>query len=369
MTLDYENPCEGRELTIRWERTGLLASYRLERCLEGAGGDGRFALLYEGKALSFTDRLPAGALAVQYRLTSGGQVQSGPRLAVRRAEPPRFQTGGRSLGKRSGAFSVPYLVEDSFPGASLSIEVKLDGTLLEAIEGLPSPVQLEATVGKETFAALAAGSAHTLSVTARNTFGLSAAVSFPFVCAADPSAGCTFYLLRDGAAVAKQTAALPFFDYGAAGSHRYRVRVVDASGGFCESNEVTVVSRIKSALLAPAAHPDRMLPLELSGGEPPIRQSKLRTDGQRYLFEGRQYAVLENGGQCSQSITLRGLLREEDYREICALFEAQEPVLYRDPYGNCMTAAIDALPAVFSEQGVELEIQLTRLCDPEEAQA
>ena len=352
--LHYQNPCEGKALFIRWDRSGLRARYRLERRLKDAGVQ-TASLVYEGAAISFTDTVPIGAQSVQYRLTDdSGNEQEGELLPVRQSGPPCFLTEARALGKRCRAFSVPYEAEDTFPGALLTAQVLLDTAILETVQGLSSPVRLAASVGEAAFSKLKPGSAHTLKITLRNEFGHAASLSFPFTAVSDTTAGCTFYLLRDGAAIAKKTEPGPFFDYGAAGSHRYQVQLVDAQGG-----EVTVSSRIKSALLAPLSHPERMLPLSLQSGAPPLRQSLLTAQNRLYQFEGREYAVWEDGGQRAERFTLRALTSEMEYRQISAL--AKEPVLYRDPYGNCMAAAIEALPAVFSAQGVELEIQLARL--------
>lgn len=362
--LHYQNPCEGRTLFIHWDRSGLHVRYRLERRLKDAGAQ-TASLVYEGAAISFTDTVPIGAQSVQYRLTDdSGNEQEGELLPVRQSGPPCFLTEARALGKRCQAFSIPYEAQDTFPGALLTAQVQLDTTILETVQGLSSPVKLAASVGEAAFSKLKPGSAHTLKVTLRNEFGRASSLSFPFTAVSDTTAGCTFYLLRDGVAIAKKTDPGPFFDYGAAGSHRYQVQLVDAQGGFCKSNEVTVSSRIKSALLAPLSHPEQMIPLSLQSGAPPLRQSLLTAQNRLHQFEGREYAVWEDGGQRAERFTLRALASEEEYRQISAL--AKEPVLYRDPYGNCMAAAIEALPAVFSAQGVELEIQLARLDESRE---
>lgn len=366
MALNYQNPCEGRILNISWERSGLLTVYRLQRSLHAADGE-KSSLIYEGRALSFTDTLPAGAQSVQYRLTgSDGSEQEGELLSVRQSEPPHFLSEGRDLGKRCRAFSVPYEAQDSFPDARLSARVSLDGSPLESIGGLSSPIHLTASVDEKTFSALRNGTAHTLKVTLSNEFGRSSSLSFSFTVSSDETAGCTFYLLRDGKAVAKKEDGSPFFDYRAAGSHRYQVRVVDEQGGFCDSNEVSVISWLETALLAPLSNPERSIALSLQSEGPPLRQSLLQPQNQLHLFEGREYAALEESGQRSQRFTLCALLGEEEYRQLLQLFSAGEPVLYRDPYGNCMPAAIDSLSSSFSSRGTELKIELTRLCEQEE---
>lgn len=365
MALYYQNPCEGRRLTIRWERTGLMAVYRLRRTLTGPTGE-QTAPVYEGRALSFTDSLPAGARSVQYHLSSSGFEQAGELLAVHQSGPPRFLSEGRDLGKRCGPFSIPYEAEDTFPDARLSVQISLDDTVLERLEGLFSPVRLAAAVDEKTFSRLAVGSNHTLRVTLQNEFGHSSSLSFHFTASSDETAGCTFYLLRDGTPVAKKTDTGPFLDYRAAGSHRYQVRITDPQGGFCDSNEVTVVSRIESALLAPFSHPEQAVSLSLQSGGPPLRRSLLQPQNRLFLFEGREYAALEQSGQLSQRFTLHALVNEEDYRQLKKLADSGETVLYRDPSGNCMAAAIDMLSAAFSAQGAEIRLQLAQLCESEE---
>ena len=299
---------------------------------------------------------------MQYRVSdSAGRYQEGELLPIRQSAPPRFLTAGRSLGRRYGAFSVPYEAEDPFPDARLSLQLALDGNTLETAQGLQSPLRLSAAVGESAFSALAPDSAHTLCITLTNEFSQSASLCFSFTAAADPSAGCTFYLLRDGVPIAKKADTGPFFDYGAAGSHRYRVRLVDPQGGFCDSNEVTAFSRLESAVIAPLDRPGQMIPLPLHEGSTPPRQSLMQQEGQLLHFEGRDYAVLEQGSRRGQRFTIGALADEQIYRQVLALAEEGAPILYRDPYGNCAAAAIEAMPATFSAQGVQLELQLVRL--------
>lgn len=361
MALTYQNPCEGRALAICWQRSGLLSTYRLQRSLGGPIGQDA-ETVYEGGALTFTDRLPAGAASVQYRLTdSAGREQTGALLPVLRSAPPQFLTQARPLGRRYQAFSVPFEAQDSFPGARLSLQVMLDGKRIESAENLPSPLSRMASVGEGEFSALKKEAAHTLAIRLQNEFSQSSTLSFSFTACSDPTAGCTFYLLRDGVAVAKQGGAAPFVDYGACGSHRYQVRIVDSQGGFCDSNEVTVESALPCAMVAPLAHPEQMIPLPRQKEAPPLRQGLFEQKGRICQFEGRDYAVLEEGGQHLQRFTARALMDAGAYRQLLALGEGGGPILYRDPYGNCMAAAIEALPAIFSEQGVQLELRLIRL--------
>lgn len=361
MALIYQNPCEGRPLTIRWQRSGLLTAYRLQRSLDGPIDQGA-ETVYEGGALNFTDRLPAGATHVQYRLTdSAGREETGELLPVLRSAPPQFLTQARALGRRYQAFSVPFEAQDSFPEARLSLQVTLDGQVIESAEGLQSPLSRMASVGDAQFAALTKEAEHTLSIRLQNEFSKASTLSFTFTACSDPTQGCTFYLLRDGVAIAKQTGAAPFTDYGACGSHRYQVRIVDSQGGFCDSNEVTVDSALSCATIAPFARPEQMIPLPRQKDAPPLREGLFEQQGRLCQFEGRDYAVLEESGQRAQHFTVRALIDEGAYRQVLSLGESGEPILYRDPYGNCMAAAVEALPAVFSAQGVQLELRLARL--------
>lgn len=279
---------------------------------------------------------------------------------------PAISGADSYLGGKCDAFAVPYVVTDGNIGVTLTVAVLLDGVAFYEEGPSAPPVSGQAVLDAPTVAGLAIDSTHTLSVTASDSLGFSASRQYTFAIVEDLRKTAVYYLLRDDVPIARVARATPMADYTALGTHRYRIRAVDRLGGYADSNEITLETRVESTVLAPLGRPGEMVELSYRMDEPPGHENRFDAGTRRYVFEGRPFAVLERDGmqEGQWSVSFSAETREE-YERVLALAREGAPAVYRDPFGNRAIVSIDALPVRFLGTGANFTLVMTQLGEVE----
>ena len=168
----------GGELLVSWaaaaDPDGDPVSYELERKTDAAD----WAQIYQGEALSFTDRIAKGWQTVQYRVRavdsgnlSSGWTESETRTVDNNTAPAIEceHPGGGDLGEKAEPFAVNYTVTDPDPEDQNAL------TVTETVDGQTTRTETEAESGAAFEAAVLGDPAefqkilngpHTLTITA-----------------------------------------------------------------------------------------------------------------------------------------------------------------------------------------------------------
>lgn len=176
----------GSPVLVQWtagtDPEAALSGYELERSADGGAS---FQPVYTGSALQYTDTLPSGCTQVQYRVRAVDQSGAAspytlsPLRTVQTNSAPVLASqtpSGTDLGEQTGPFTLQYTVTDP-DDDPVTVEELLDQTRLrrfQAVLGASNTLTVEAG----TLAALEAGSAHTLTLTASD--GQASAVPYLF---------------------------------------------------------------------------------------------------------------------------------------------------------------------------------------------
>lgn len=368
----FDRDFSGSAITARWmDRDALLLSWEAhhERKLSWSGIDSLPAaeLLYEGEENACQDFIPQGVKLVSYRLRSQEEEVLCENVPVLPKPAPVFSQPGYDLGKHYRGFLVHCRVVDDYPLTVLSLTADLDGKIFLRKENLQSPMDETVTIDDAVVQGMEDGSRHVLNLTVADHLLQESTVSYPFTAAAGQLEGSVFYLLRDDVPIAKKYDISPFTDYTTAGRHRYRIRAVDPQGGYSDSNEVVVESRVDGAVLAPLSDPEQMQRLHFRLDREPGIENTFRIGLKSYRFEGRRFEAVEDSGSREREWELAFSLADGDsYASLIDLADRGEPVCYRDQKGNHAVAAISEASGRYGEMGVDFALKLTELYGQEE---
>lgn len=386
---------EGRDALIRWTASPAADRvYTLRRCIGGFNGAIERAAwdsldasgktwdmsdreesiwnerepgeaVYSGEALSFTDRIPAGTASIQYYVTTGSSAALSEKADVLKGAPPVISGEDGDLGGRCEALIQMLTVTGAFEDSVLTVRIFVDGELSSVCTGTGS-MRVPAAADSRKFAEMEPGSRHTMRILAEDDLSYADERNLSFTVLEDLRPTSVYYLLRDGIPVAKSGEIVPFYDYAANGTHRYRIRAVDRFGGFADSDEITLTTHMTCSTLAPLDHPGQMCRLRYRYENEPGHKTRVKTGLKTYCFEGRGTAVdTGEGGSASWNLDFSAETREE-YDAVRALADARVPVIYRDPFGNRAIAAIGSLPVRFREIAADFSVEMTQI-DEEEA--
>lgn len=174
----------GENLTVSWgastDSDGNLSGYILERQYNG----GTWAQIYKGINKTYTDAITFGWESVAYRVkaydSAGAEsaYKTSDTRTVANNHAPTISGSDGSLGEKTGAFNQSYTVTDEDSGQTLTVVEKIDGVQKRSYTAT-SGQNYSFNVTAAEWQKLLNGS-HTLTITATDNYGGSAARTYTF---------------------------------------------------------------------------------------------------------------------------------------------------------------------------------------------
>lgn len=172
----------GSTATISWgtstDADGDTVSYRLERSVDGAA----YSVLYTGSSTSYTDSITYGWNTVQYRVCAydvdgDSDYSTSSVVTVYNNTAPTISGTDGDLGVITDGVSVSYSVSD-VEGDAVTVTEAIDGTAIRSFTAtLDTTYNL--TLTDEDWLVVTNGT-HTLTITARDSGGLSVVRTYTF---------------------------------------------------------------------------------------------------------------------------------------------------------------------------------------------
>lgn len=157
-----------------------------------------------------------------------------------------------------------------------------------------------------------------------------------------------YYVLRDGAPIARLNAPEQWTDYASLGTHTYVVRAVDEDDNFTESNPVTLTIEVEYATIAPMKNPQNMVDLKLRRGQPPSVNQSYSVVASTQHFDGREYPVYTDSKNRDSMWMLEFTHRTiTECQRLAEIVGSGDPVVYRDLYGNRLIGFANTLSQDF----------------------
>lgn len=176
-------------------------------------------------------------------------------------------------------------------------------------------------------------------------------------------------MLRDGVPIAKidayTTAAVNCYgysDYMAVGSHRYRIRMVDDSDNYVDSEEIEVTTAIRQTTVAPIHRPQDIITLEMRAGGKPEHTDNLSLVTSSTHFDGRKFPAVTFSGFLTRQPSLTHSLSRAEYAQLEELIRCAQPVVIRNADFHTLVGTVSGIAPTYLPYGVDFTLTID-VCD------
>lgn len=359
----------GNIALISWDSVPESNTYQLDR---QTNLDADFIGIFSGSNNSFQDFLPEDAITAAYRVQATNENDRtwdelealnhtwddldaldwawvfeysdftySETKEVIPNRPPVISGQDADLGTRYRGFDVIFSATDPDPNNTISLQVKLNSTIIFTMPNAQQGADYTITVTDAQIFAMADLSVHNIIIMATDNKGATATRIFTFTAVEDLVSTAVFYVLRDGQPIANIVRERQWTDYLEVGTHRYRIRGVDRYGNFSDSNEVTVTIALKHATLGLVSNPSNFVGLIWRLDGKPTMGQNYDTSFSEEWYEGRTFPVYEYSGRKSNSMSLAfSTLNLQDQQAIFNIISQSLPVVYRDQYESRIVGVV-----------------------------
>lgn len=361
---------------ISWSSVEGATIYQLDRKTDI---DFDFVKIYEGTETSFTDYIPLGVTTAVYQVMAASEwdyswnesdeldqnwnsmdaadwawfreysnFTTSETKEVIPNRPPTISGQDTDMGIVTRGFIITFSVTDPDPNNTIDIIAGLDGALIFNMPNAQQGTNYEIPITDDQIFAMEDQSQHTITIAATDNKGAIATRIYTFTVLEDLLLTAVFYVLRDGAPVARLESVQEWTDYLEVGTHRYVIRGIDRYDNYSDSNEVLLTISMKYATIAAASAPDNYISLIMRRNERPQESHNYNVQYTETRFEGRQFPVYSCTGQRGSDMPLAYSTRTlQEQKALFSLIDYGEPLVFRDQYNNRIIGIVPDLGKSF----------------------